>query len=272
MVLSRKIIVVAAVSYFVFISSSVAGKPIRVTIDFNEGSYQEQAASNDKTVVIDTVVVDRVQPAASGERVDIDLQYADSQIGWINHRGSEYIVVLKNATLEKFAREAVTLAFEKSGYRVVAVDNIDANVLHFDVTVSELWMWLSPIEGSNRKQFHFAMTTNVTSNTDGVQDLGSVRVQDYRNGSKPTSWKSYRNTIMHSMKVYIKTFGVAAERLENPSSNTTQSNKGVVKQDSGNDYAGLAESLKMLDELKSSGVIDDTEYQQLRRKAIEEYL
>ena len=153
MVLSRKIIVVAAVSYFVFISSSVAGKPIRVTIDFNEGSYQEQAASNDKTVVIDTVVVDRVQPAASGERVDIDLQYADSQIGWINHRGSEYIVVLKNATLEKFAREAVTLAFEKSGYRVVAVDNIDANVLHFDVTVSELWMWQSPIEDSKRRSF-----------------------------------------------------------------------------------------------------------------------
>ena len=65
MVLSRKIIVVTAVCYFVFISSSIAGRPIRVTIDFNESDYHEQAAVNGKTVVIDTVVVDRVQPAAS---------------------------------------------------------------------------------------------------------------------------------------------------------------------------------------------------------------
>ena len=98
------------------------------------------------------------------------------------------------------------------------------------------------------------MATELTSNTDGIADIGSVQVTDYRNGSRVTHWKSYRNTIMHSMKAYIASFADKLEQLEAGPPASTSS---------------LAEKLNKLDELREEGVISDEEFAAARLKVIE---
>jgi hypothetical protein len=205
-------------------------------------------------VIIDAITVDRTQPAAAGVEVDINAEHVDTQIGWVDYRGEGYAVVLKNKDIEQFVREAITLAFDRSGYSVISAATDNENAIHVDVTASELWMWAVPMEGNKRQSFYFSMATELTSNTDGVADIGSVHVTDYRNGSRMTHWKSYRNTIMHSMKAYIASFADKAELMEAGPPASTSS---------------LAEKLSKLDELHKEGVISDEEFEATRLKVIE---
>jgi hypothetical protein len=254
---------IALAGLWLFASIANAGSPIKVHIDFSEGTYESQASPTGKTVVIDSVTIDRVQPEQSGEPVEVTPEFAGSQIGWLDYRGDKRNIVLKNVMLQQFVRDAVSLGFDRSGYQVVA-DDPDA--IHVDVAVPELWMWVEKMEGSqSRRQFHFAMTTDISSNTDGVADIGAVRVADYRNGSRATSWKSYRNTIMHSMKAYTVNFSRALQE----SKTAGQVTDDGQTQDS---ISRLSEQLQKLDELRAAELISAEEYSALRQKAIDEHL
>jgi hypothetical protein len=247
-------VLVVAVGIFSLVAVAVAASPIEVTIDFSEGTYVDHATTDGKSVIIDSITVDRAQPAAAGAEVDISAEYVDTQIGWIDYRGAGYAVVLKNKDVEQFVREAITLAFDRSGYSVISTATANENTIHVDVTVSELWMWAIPMEGNKRQSFYFSMDTELTSNTDGIADIGSVHVTDYRNGSRVTHWKSYRNTIMHSMKAYIASFADQLKQMEAGAPSATSS---------------LAEKLNKLDELREEGVISDEEFAAARLRVIE---
>ena len=253
-----------AVGIFGLVAVAVAASPIKVTIDFSEGTYADHATTGGKSVIIDSITVARAQPAAAGAEVDISAEHVNTQIGWVDYRGEGYAVVLKNKDIEQFVREAITLAFDRSGYSVIRAATDNESAIHVDVTVSELWMWAIPMEGNKRQSFYFSMDTELTSNTDGVADIGSVQVTDFRNGSRMTSWKSYRNTIMHSMKAYIASFAAKLKQME---AGPLASGSGKAGEPSAT--SSLAEKLNKLDELYEEGVISDEEYAAARLKVIE---
>jgi len=257
-------VLVVAVGIFGLVAVAVAASPIKVTIDFSEGTYADHATTGGKSVILDSITIDRAQPAAAGAEVDISAEYVDTQIGWVDYRGAGYAVVLKNKDNEQFVREAITLAFDRSGYSVVSAVTDNENTIHVDVTVSELWMWAIPMEGNKRQSFYFSMDTELTSNTDGVEDIGSVHVTDYRNGSRMTNWKSYRNTIMHSMKAYIANFADKLKQMEAGPPASTSDKTGAPSATS-----SLVEKLNKLDELREEGVISDEEFEAARLKVIE---
>jgi hypothetical protein len=172
----------------------------------------------DAKVAINTITVNRTQPAQSGDVVaNMPEKYKHKQIGVYTEESKqkpgvysprakknsrEYHIILEGSTVEQFARDLVTLAFNFAGYEVVAGGD---DVPSVDVDLTALWMWVQPI-ARNRKQFHFAVETKVSSDTPELANIGTVRGAGFRNGSRPTSKKSYRNTVLHSVKSYFTNF------------------------------------------------------------------
>jgi len=209
---NKGLIVLLTSVLFVWSGVASAKKPrtIEPRIDLAEGVYKAQTYRESGFIGVGVVTVDREQPINSGRRVELNPEYADEQIGWIEYRGTEYLVVLKNQTVSSLVRAAVELALEKSGYSVVREGQAGyGDVPKLDVNVEELWMWRTPIDDTRRSQFHFAMETSFSSEIPELQNMAAVQVQDFRNGSRTKNWKSYRNTVMHSMKAYIRNFNIA---------------------------------------------------------------
>jgi len=242
-----------------------AAKPklINTTVDLSEGNYGPPLTSSLGTVSIGTVTIDRTLPAAAVDSPEPDPQYAAQQIGYYR-KSYEYLVVLKNKTNEQFVREAVALALSQAGYAVVS--NAAAADKTVDVKVSELWMWVTPMpDNRDRKQFYFAMTTEFSSDDKILNGIGAVAVNDFRNGSRDTNWKSYRNTIMHSMKGYLANFNQALELSR------SAANKAAAGQSQGS-VTSLSQRLEELTQLRDSGVLTEDEYTELRSKVIAESL
>jgi len=205
----RKFGLFVALFYFGIIGAAESGKPktIEARIDFSEGNYTQHGALGAGTVVIDSVTIERDQLVAEEGGSRIYPGYEEVQIGFHNNGLSDYFVTLKNKTVEQFARETVTLAFERSGYAVVQASDVGAEAASkVDVTVSDLWMWTEKIPDKNRWKFNFRMTTSFDSDNPALASLQTVSVSDFRNGGRDRHWKSYRNTIMHSMKAYVANF------------------------------------------------------------------
>jgi len=209
----KKIVVVLmGMVLIAFASAASAKKPklIDARIDFSEGNYVQLSPAGAGTVIIGALTVERDQPVSEegGERIYPG--YEEVQIGFHNNGLSDRFITLKNKTVEQLAREAVTLAFERSGYAVVQAGDVGAEAAsRVDVTVSDLWMWTEKFPDKNRWKFNFRMTTSFESDDPALASLQTVSVSDFRNGGRDRNWKSYRNTIMHSMKAYIASFHTA---------------------------------------------------------------
>ena len=211
----KKNIIFLAIALCSFASISNARGPnyIEPIIDFSEGRYLQYQSQDPRTVSIANISIDRSELESLQKGARILPEIAAAQLGYYRGRVEEYFIVLKNRTVEQFVREAVTLAFEQSGHTVVSTGAASAEgVPSVDVKVSELWIWVEPISDSDRSRFNFSMTTELSSDDEQLASIGTVTVKDFRNGSRERSWKSYRNTIMHSMKAYIRDFASAVNK------------------------------------------------------------
>jgi hypothetical protein len=108
----RKILVLCVSVAIIFSSAALAKKPrtIKPKIDFSEGSYSTQPFKASGYIGVGIVSVEREQPAHSGELIEVDQNFASSQIGWIKdfkHFDREYLVVLKSNSVVSQARGAV---------------------------------------------------------------------------------------------------------------------------------------------------------------------
>jgi hypothetical protein len=135
------------------------------------------------------------------------------------------------------------------------------DVPKLDVTVKEMWMWNTRISDSKRSEFHFAMKTEFSSDVPELENMPVVEVRDFRNGGRQTNWKSYRNTIMHSMKGYIVNFNGAL----------AESSAIAAQGDSeGSSVGRVIDVIEELVELEESGAISEGEFDALKEMAIEE--
>ena len=204
-----KHLIVAVVAALTLAGPALAKSPkvLKTQVDLYERFGEAASSGLSGYVVIDTVAINRTQPANSGDPVTVSPDYSDRQIGWYKKKDTEYLVVLAGTDIEQFVRDAITLGFNRAGYAVVPVDDPRAaSAPRVDVEVTSLWMWVAPIEEKTRKQFHFTMETIVTSDAPELANIGTVKGSGFRNGSRDTNWKSYRNTALHSIKFFISEF------------------------------------------------------------------
>ena len=265
----HKYLIAVVLAAFVIASPAQAKKPrlIKTQINLYESFDRSVTELSDGYVVINTVKLNRTQPEASGEPVTISPEHSDTQIGWVIGNVSEYLIVLKGTHIKRFARDAISLGFNRAGFTVVpASDSRAANAPRVDVEVKSLWMWVVPSGNEySRHQFHFDLETLVTSDAPELAEIGVVKGSGYRNGSRLTSWKSYRNTALHSMKFFIDNF---ESRVR--SSIEAHNNTEIVPE--GDAVSRLTKTLAELDALRGAGTILDDEYEKLRKKAIEDAL
>jgi hypothetical protein len=183
-------------------------KVLNTKVDLYERFGQPASMGSSGDVVIDSVTVNRTQPAESGDPVTVSPDHSDTQIGWHKKKNKEYLIILEATDIEQFVRDAITIGFNRAGYAVVPAGSSQAaSASHVKVEVKSLWMWVVSVEKDwSNKQFHFNISTVVTSDAPAMLNIGTVKGHGFRNGSRDTNWKSYRNTALHSMKFFINNF------------------------------------------------------------------
>ena len=239
-------------------------KTINVPMDLVERFGAPSTQGSKGYLVIDSVTNNRIQPEASGESVVILPEFADIQIGSYTRGSSEYVILLEDTNIERFVRDVLTLGFNRAGYAVISSDDSRAaDAAHVDVDLRSLWMWVTKIEGKSRKTFHFHMEPVITSETPELAAIGAVELYGFRNGSRDTSWKSYNQTAMYTVKATLNNINdkirESAATMQGASGSSTSSTKS------------LSTKLEELQGLLDTGVITEEEYATARAKVLDDF-
>jgi len=121
-----------------------------------------------------------------------------------------YDVVLKDEMdATTVMRDFLEMMLVSVGYNVIDSSSAGAtNASTVSVEVNELWFEIKPLVDSNRMMFECSLAMTIDGKDPELGSLGKISVTDYRNGSRPTNWKSYRNTIGYTGKKFIDEFQV----------------------------------------------------------------
>jgi len=260
----RPIFIAFTVALFMANSAPALCRTLEVEIDLYKKFGEPVRDGSRGSVVIDSVVVNRSQPEDSGEVINVAPEYTDRQIGYVNHNGARFDILLKKRNIDELVREATALALGQAGFIVVEGQSQQADApVHLDIVVDSLWAWANPIKGSSRSEMVFDIETTMTSNSEKLANIQKAQGHGTRNGSRPASASSYQTTIFHTMKIYIedldkeiRTSIGAAQNADARSANP----------------ASLTEALQELQTLLDAGAITDDEYGVLRQGALDSYL
>jgi hypothetical protein len=236
-------------------------KQINVPMDLEKRFGAPSAQGSKGFLVIESITNNRVQPEESGEKVTILPEFASTQIGSYTRSGREYVILLEGTNIDEFVRDVLTLGFNRAGYAVIPGDDSRAaDAAHVEVDLTSLWMWVTPIEGKSRKTFHFRMEPVISSSTPALENIGAVELYDFRNGSRDTSWKSYNQTAMYTVKAKL-------DEISNKIRTGAQGNNGPTVSSA----ESLSDKLEGLKGLLDSGAITEEEYATARAKLLDDY-
>lgn len=261
-------LILAIATVLMVVGPAQAGTPkiLKTKIDLYERFGAPVASGPAGVVVIDTITIDRSPPVNFGDSITVHPNYLSTQIGWYEKNGQEYLIVLDGTDIKQLVRDAITLGLNRAGYAVVAAGDPDAAAAaHMDVEVVTLWTWVETVQSnrtSRQNVFFFDMETIVRSKTPALANIATVKGFGYRNGSRTTNWKSYRNTALHAIKFFIDDFermARASIEFDNSKQLTLLDGKMPV----------LVQVLVDLSRLRGAGTISEGEYQEFRKDAIE---
>jgi hypothetical protein len=241
-------------------------KPVKTKVSLYSHFGKRAGRQSQKFVVIDSIYVDRVVPGQASDFSQVVPELSQKQIGVVKVNGRLSPLVLEGTTIQEFVRDAVTIGFSDSGIEVLRSDHPQvAGNPHIDVTVDTFWLQMTSGMFTARDRYDFTIETTITSSVPGLGKVGVVKGIGYRNSRHQSVGQASANTILYVMKDYFRSFEANVGRplsVANLQLNERASTKTAVT---------LANELNKLMLLREQGALSESEYQELRQRAIDSY-